>query len=114
MAIEIPLDTANDGKKLMAIAAQEFGDKFNESSAEVDSWTYYYTDEVPNHSTDRVVVFKAPKSSTRIGCIRVLDKDDIKKVVWDVVGREGVYIGLVPAECPFEAMVVDVRLITPK
>ncbi|KAF2182613.1 hypothetical protein K469DRAFT_586033, partial [Zopfia rhizophila CBS 207.26] len=81
---------------------------------EVDSWTHYYTDEVPKHAKDRVVVFKAPQSSLRIGCIRVRDKDDIKKTVWDVVGREGMYIGLVPAGCPFEAMVVDVKLITPK
>jgi hypothetical protein len=99
---------------------EKFGSKFNEFSTEVDSWTYYYTDEVSKHAKDRIVVFKAPESSTepesssRIGCIRVRDKDDIKKTVWDVVGKEGVYIGLVPAGCPFEAMVVVVKLITPK
>lgn len=103
-AREIPSDIANDDKKLKAKASQEFGPEFDESSAEVDSWTYYYTDEVPKHAKDRIIVFKAPEPSSQIRCIRVWDKDDIKKTVWDVVRREGTYIGLVPASYIFDRL----------
>ncbi|KAF1953188.1 hypothetical protein CC80DRAFT_596068 [Byssothecium circinans] len=120
-AREIPSDIANDDTKLKAYASQEFGSEFNESSSEIDSWTYYYVDMIPAHEKDRIVVFKAPdesfhkpKGSPWFGCIRVLDKDDITKIVWDVVQREEMYIGLVPAGCDFEAMVVVIKLITPK
>ena len=64
-----------------------------------------------------MVVFKAPQSYDRLVCIRVRDKDDIKKTVWDVVGQKGQkgpYIGRVPAGSLFEAMVVVIKLITPK
>jgi hypothetical protein len=81
---EVSSDIANDDKKLKELASEEFGS--NESSFEVDSWTNYYADEVPKHTKDRLVVFKAPESYEKLGCIRVRDKDDIKKTVWDVVG----------------------------
>ncbi|KAK7178270.1 hypothetical protein PSPO01_15685 [Paraphaeosphaeria sporulosa] len=109
---EIPSDVANDDKKLKGIASEEFG--FDESSFDVSPWTNYYADEVPEHTKDRLVVFKAPDLSDKLGCIRVRDKDDIKKTVWDVVGKKGPYLGFVPAGSLFEAMVVDVKLITPK
>lgn len=99
-----------DAKQYM----EKFGLELNESSTEIDSWMYYHTYEVPTHTKDRIVVFKTPQSCPQIGCIRVRDKNNVKKTVWEVVGREGAYIGLVPAGCPFEAMLVDVKLITPK
>lgn len=38
----------------------------------------------------------------------------MKEMRWDIVRKEGMYMGSVPAGCPFEAMLVEVKLITPK
>tara|TARA_R110002003_G_scaffold2994_2_gene24755 strand:+ start:2241 stop:2543 length:303 start_codon:yes stop_codon:yes gene_type:complete len=97
--------------KLEADTVQQLrGDK---SSFEITSWTEHYANMIPKHSKDRLVVFKPPTTSKFIGCIRVRDKDNTKSTVWDVVSKDGQYIGLVPAGCQFEAMVVDIKIITP-
>jgi len=129
-ACEIPPEMLDDDAQLKAKIAQQvttasaasihcfeaksitkFGLTLEELSFD-DEWTYYYTDEIPKHSKDRIILFRAAASSSRIGCIRVRHKDDMKQIVWDVVGKEGTYIGLVPAYCRTEAMLVDSRFMT--
>lgn len=83
----------------------------NKSSFLVTPWTNYYTNLIPEHAEDRLVVFKPPETSQYFGCIRVKDNT---RTIWDVINKEGQYIGRVPAGCRFEAMVVDVKIITPK
>ncbi|KAL6149734.1 hypothetical protein ACJQWK_02580 [Exserohilum turcicum] len=108
---EISLDLAEDDAKLKAIAEERLGG--DKSSFEITPWIDYYTKIVPKHSEDRLIVFKPPKTSPLIGCIRVRDKDNTKRTLWDVVSKDRHYIGLVPAGCQFEAMVVDAKIITP-
>jgi hypothetical protein len=84
----------------------------DEKSFEITPWTTYDAKIVPCHTTDRLIVFGPPINREKFGCIRVRDKD--KKKLWDVVQDAGVYVGLVPAECAFEAMWVNTKIITPK
>ena len=77
-----------------------------------EDWKYYYTDIVSGHTSERLVVFRAQPPSTRLGCVRVLKDQDMKEMIWDRYNCEGIYIGRVPAGCPFEAMVVEIKLIT--
>ena len=79
-----------------------------------EQWTYHYTKMIPSHSAERVVAFRAQPPSKQVGCVRVLDGQDVKEMIWDVVGKEGTYMGRVPAGSPFEAMLVEVKLIMPK
>lgn len=69
---------------------------------------------VPKSPKKRLVVFRPKLPSRILGCVRVRDAQDQKKKVWDVHNCGGIYMGLVPEECPFEAMVVEIRLITPR
>ncbi|OCK74895.1 hypothetical protein K432DRAFT_386534 [Lepidopterella palustris CBS 459.81] len=115
VAHEISTQIADDNEKLKSKASETFGSEFNDAHTEVDpKWTYYYTDMVPSHTKDRIVIFRAQPPSKQLGCVRVRDKHDITKTIWDSVGKEGIYMGDVPAGCPFEAMLVEVKLITPK
>lgn len=70
--------------------------------------------------SDRIILFKPQKGMSQFGCIRVLRSEttnqgeaarEKKGPVWDLVRTVGSYVGLVPAGCPFEAMVVQVRFI---
>jgi hypothetical protein len=81
-------------------------------SFEITPWTKYDAKIVPCHTKDRLVVFRPPKNTEVFGCIRVRDEDNMK--LWDVVRDAGLYVGLVPAGCVFEAMLVDTKIITPR
>jgi translation initiation factor IF-1 len=87
------------------------GDK---SSFEVTPWTAYRAEIVLKHSQDRLVAFKPLKTSALIGCIRVREKDNTTIKLWDIVDKDGQFIGLVPAGCEFEAMLVYAKMIIPK
>jgi hypothetical protein len=90
------------------------------STSKITAWTFYDARLLQPHSKARLVVFKAPEFappvySKIIGCIRVRTSHDTKKTLWDVVNNNGgPYLGLVPAGCQFEAMHVDIRIITPE
>jgi hypothetical protein len=77
-----------------------------------EDWKYYHTDIVPGHTSERLVVFRAQPPFKRLGCIRVLKDQNLEEMIWDRYNCEGIYIGLVPAGCSFEAMVVEIKLIT--
>ena len=81
------------------------------SSFEVTGWTNHYTALVVEHHTERLIVCRPQSKSRPIGCIRVRDKDD--GILWEIVDKKDVYVGIVPEGCQFEAMFVDVRIITP-
>lgn len=108
---KITVEEANDDEKLKEIAVTKFG--FDESTLLVSSWTMHGADEVPKHDKDRLVVFKAPDNGDKFGCIRVRTEKDITKTEWDKVEAEGPYIGKVPAGCPFEAVFVLEKTVTP-
>jgi hypothetical protein len=77
-----------------------------------EDWKYYYTDIIPGHTSERLVVFRPHPPATKLGCVRVLKAENMKEMIWDRYNCEGIYIGRVPAGCPFEAMVVEIKLIT--
>jgi hypothetical protein len=86
---------------------------FDESLVDIDEdWKYYHMDIVSGHTSERLVVFRARPPSKRLGCVRVSKDQDLKEMIWDRYNCEGIYIGHVPAGCPFEAMVVEIKLIT--
>lgn len=58
------------------------------------------------------MVFRPPSKSKSLGCIRV--RGENTKKIWEAVQKEGVYIDYIPKSCSFEAMVVEVKLITRK
>ena len=66
-------------------------------------------DIVSGHTSERLVVFRARPPSKRLGHVRVSKDQDLKEMIWDRYNCEGIYIGHVPAGCPFEAMVVEIR-----
>jgi len=108
---DVPEDVASNDEKLMEMAKTKFGSTFQ--NVEITPWTFYSTDIVPSHSTDRVVVFRPQSPNHTFGCIRVRKKGNNEKD-WDLVAKETVYMGLVGADCRFEAMDVELKLITPK
>lgn len=86
----------------------------DEGSFEITPWINHNAKLIPDHTKDRLVVFKPPENTEKLGCIRVRDKDNIHLTLWDIVQKSGLHVGLVPAGCKFEAMVVDTKIITPK
>jgi len=105
----------NDKTKLLAEAVRKYGDKFDESKINLDEdWTYYHARIVPSHTTERLVVLRPKPKSKVFGCVRVLDEQNNEEMIWEVVQKEGAYIGHVPAQCSFEALLVEVKLITMK
>jgi len=113
-AITIPEEDVTDISQLLKTAVRRFGDDFDESKVEVDErWDYHDTDIVPSHTSQRLVIFRARPPSQFFGCIRVRD-EQTDKMLWDVFGKTGIYMGHVPAGCYFEAMMVDLKFITPR
>lgn len=81
---------------------------------EVDkNWTLYTLKMVPGHPTDRLIVFRPHPSRDLLGCIRVYRAGTTVKL-WDVYDSRDTFIGIVPKDCPFEAMVVEVKFIKQK
>lgn len=68
---------------------------------------------VQSYPRDRLVVFRPQRSRELLGCIRVYKAGTTTKL-WDVFDTNGIFIGKVPKDCAFEAMLVDVKLLTLK
>lgn len=86
--------------------------QLQESRFEIDNqWTSYTTSWIEGHPSDRLIVFRPQSTRAFLGCIRVY-KD--KNKLWDVFNEEGAFIGRIPKECPFEAMLVEIKLIRQK
>lgn len=78
---------------------------------EVDqTWTSYTLKMIPGHPTNRLIVFRPHLSRDLLGCIRVYQAGTTAKL-WDVYDSRDTFIGKVPKDCAFEAMVVDVKFI---
>ncbi|OKL55259.1 hypothetical protein UA08_09478 [Talaromyces atroroseus] len=94
--------------------ARELDAQFQESQIEVDSqWTSYTVKLIPGHPADRLIVFRPQQSRKLLGCIRVYEAGTTTKI-WDVYDTDGTFIGKVPKDCAFEAMMVDTKSITLK
>lgn len=88
--------------------------RFQESQVEVErQWTSYTVKLMPGYPADRLIVFRPQQSRKLLGCIRVYKAGTTTKI-WDVYDTDGTFIGIVPKDCTFEAMVVDIKLITLK
>ncbi|KAL2367880.1 hypothetical protein BDBG_07304 [Blastomyces gilchristii SLH14081] len=110
--LNISLDTEEDDEILEK--AKELDNELQESQVEIDSqWTPYMVKMIQGHPTDRLIVFRPQTSNKVLGCIRVYKAGTTTKI-WDVYDTNGTFIGKVPKNCAFEAMLVEVKLITQK
>lgn len=66
---------------------------------------------VQSFPADRLIVFRPQQSSKLLGCIRVYKAGTTTKL-WDVFDTDGIFIGKVPKDCAFEAMLVQVKMLT--
>lgn len=108
----ISLKTEEDEEILKK--AEELDARFQESQVEVErQWTSYTVKLMPGYPADRLIVFRPQQSRKLLGCIRVYKAGTTTKI-WDVYDTDGTFIGIVPKDCTFEAMVVDIKLITLK
>lgn len=98
----------------------KFGAEFSISQSDDNGFEIVMARIHNSEPTDRIILFKPHKGMSQFGCIRVLrsetaDQGEAKREkkgpVWDVVRAVGSYVGLVPAGCPFEAMVVQLKFI---
>lgn len=98
----------------------KFGTDFSISQSNDNGFKIVHGRVYESHSSDRIIIFQPYKGQQMSGCIRVLKSEtssqgdatkERKGPVWDVVRTVGSYAGLVPAGCPFEAMLVQVRFI---
>jgi len=106
-------ESAEEKSKVLSIARDEFGADFNESEVDLESeWTSYTVRLFDKTTVSRLILFRPLSSSKTLGCIRVISNQN--SVKWEVVQKGGIFLGLVPPECTFEAMLVEVKLITQK
>ncbi|KAK1762500.1 hypothetical protein QBC33DRAFT_281630 [Phialemonium atrogriseum] len=128
--VALPVDKAADDDELLKHVTHEFGDGFSASQCDVSGFSPVIIELFKAHPTDRVIVFRPQAGLEGFGCIRirVLKKDEDDKhgdrdkqnkhkvtknaTVWEKVRGKGAYIGMIPAGCRFEAMYVDVNLVT--
>jgi hypothetical protein len=88
--------------------------QLQECQLEIDSqWIPYNLKMIPPHSSDRLIVFRPQRSQRLLGCIRVYKAGTTIKE-WDVYDTDGTFIGIIPEDCTCEAMLVEIKLITPK
>ncbi|KAL3468749.1 hypothetical protein BJX99DRAFT_105258 [Aspergillus californicus] len=110
------ISSDTEGYEEILEKAKELDAKFHDSNVEIDNhWTAHNAKLIEGHPTDRLIVFRPQKSSKFLGCIRVYEAGTTVGTttkLWDVFEVEGTYIGKIPRECPFEAMLVEVKLIT--
>ncbi|PYH80611.1 hypothetical protein BO82DRAFT_355324 [Aspergillus uvarum CBS 121591] len=67
---------------------------------------------VEGYRNKRVVIFRPAPFDKWLGCIRARNGSNFKEIIWDAVNLENIYMGLLPANCPFEAMLVEIKLVT--
>ncbi|KAJ5142471.1 uncharacterized protein N7515_001258 [Penicillium bovifimosum] len=105
----IQLDT--DGDEEILGKAKELDGELQVSLFEVDqTWTSYTLKMIPGHPTNRFIVFRPLLSRDLLGCIRVYEAGTTAQL-WDVYDSRDTFIGKIPKDCAFEAMVVDVKFI---
>lgn len=81
-------------------------------------WRYYEASCLkPQSYFPRVILFKPPTWKNIFSLVRT--KDERQVVLWDLLGTkigsaEGVYVGLVPADCSVYFLQVDVKYLVPK
>lgn len=63
---------------------------------------------LPGHPIDRLIVFRPHLSRDLLGCIRVYRAGTTVKL-WDVYDSRDMLIGIILKDCPFKAMVVEVK-----
>jgi hypothetical protein len=86
--------------------------EFQDPNVQIDDqWTPYDAKLIDGRPTDRLIVFRPQKLRSHLGCIRVYEAGTNTKL-WDVFQAKGSYIGKIPKNCSFEAMLVEVKLIT--
>lgn len=66
---------------------------------------------IKEHATDRLIIFRPLRDKRLLGCIRVYRAGSTAKL-WDEFDTDGTFIGKIPKGCPFEAMSVEIKLIT--
>jgi hypothetical protein len=105
---------------LLTYNLSKFGKNFSISQANDNGFEIVHGRVYESHPSDRIIIFQPHSGQQMFGCIRVLRSEapnqaeatkERKGPVWDVVRAVGSYAGLVPAGCPFEAMLVQVRFI---
>ncbi|BCR96716.1 uncharacterized protein AKAW2_30035A [Aspergillus luchuensis] len=110
--VPISQDVANDEARLIAEAVKNFGGDFESKVDIEESWTTYTVKLFESSSIQRLIVFRPPSSSRFFNCIRVRNPQGA--VEWEVLRKSDTYMGLVPTDCQFEAMLVELKLFTRK
>ena len=98
----------------------KFGTDFSISQSDDNGFEIVHGRIYESHPSGRIIIFQPHKGQQMFGYKRVLQREtanqgeamkERKGPVWDVVRTVGSYAGLVPAGCPFEAMLVQVRFV---
>ncbi|RSM14271.1 hypothetical protein BHE90_015237 [Fusarium euwallaceae] len=119
-AVLLPDGVEDNDESLAEFVIREFGASFATPQSDDNGFEIVQGRIYDSHPTDRIIHFRPHKGTPKFGCIRVLRSEtanqgeatkEKKGPVWDVVRAVGSYVGLVPAGCPFEAMLVQVRFI---
>ncbi|KAH7113099.1 hypothetical protein EDB81DRAFT_893819 [Dactylonectria macrodidyma] len=119
-SLSLPDGVEDDNKKLFEFVTKEFGGSFSIPHSDVNGFEPVLGRVYESHPTDRIIVFRPLKGKPQFGCIRVLrgetaNQDDIRKdkkgPVWEEKRGGGTFVGLIPAECRFEAMVIEIKFI---
>ncbi|KND88038.1 hypothetical protein TOPH_07336 [Tolypocladium ophioglossoides CBS 100239] len=110
----------DDNERLYEFNTENFGDSFSISHRDVNSFEPITGRIYESYPTDRIVVFRPRKGKKMFGCIRVLERetaaqDEVtkkkKSPVWEEKRGGGPYVGLIPSECRFEAILVEIKFI---
>jgi len=109
---DVPVETADNDDQLKALILKKFGERYRD--VDISPWTYYLTDIILPEAKNRVIVFRAQDPAEKLGCVRVKKKENKNEKEWDVVDERGAHMGVISADCPTEAMYVEIKLVTPK
>ncbi|KAM4057188.1 hypothetical protein HRG_014840 [Hirsutella rhossiliensis] len=116
----LPDGVEDDNERLLEFVTKEFGNSFSISHSDVHNFEPITGRIFESHPADRIVVFRPRKGTPKFGCIRVLEREITdqdktarrkKGPVWEEKRGGGSCVGLIPAECRFEAMLVDIKFI---
>lgn len=82
---------------------------FQESQIEIDTqWKPYTTAWIESLPKDCLIAFRPLSTRTHLGCIRVYQGDN---KLWDNYNESGTFVGKIPRDCAFEAMLVEIKFI---
>ncbi|KAK2742932.1 hypothetical protein FQN57_005062 [Myotisia sp. PD_48] len=103
-------DTADE--TLILEKASELDSQVLASHVKIDrQWTSFMVKKIAGAPQDRLILFRPQQARNILKCIRVY-QPGTNDLLWDLYNAEGIFIGKVPKDCAFDAMLVDLKFIT--